>query len=423
MRTDKKLIYFLIYWIIYSGLIVQYIWSNKLINFVPDIIVFYLWFTSWEKKYNIPIKHYIGKVIPIIIVFFIAVGVFSDLLNEQPLLNCLFGLRNYIRYFVLFIVIHKTFNLNDVLKTKDIYIQGLKYNLLFVIFQSLVLGIRGDLLGGTFSGGNSDLYLFILPGIFMLSCDYFQKRIKISTLFLYTAGIIYFALVGEVKIIYFTIPLIIYGAYVLIKRFCISHIVTLIFGFIFIIPLLQYLMGFYYSQDYINKVFELDEIDRYTNNKGFGEFNRGTAITLSNSILLTDTQHRLLGYGFNSASTSDIFVSPLSNIYSYISGFQYFSTSYLLAETGWIGFILFIVGHILLFSRFYMFYCKYTKDPIIKNWSTVGLLSVAMTFLLIWFNNSPVCGYYLMYILWAIIFLSIKFRVQYLTRKRKSVNS
>lgn len=57
-RQVKKLIYFSLYWIIYNSLISRYIWSNEIIAFIPDIIIFYLFFTNIKKLWKAPFNAY-----------------------------------------------------------------------------------------------------------------------------------------------------------------------------------------------------------------------------------------------------------------------------------------------------------------------------------------------------------------------------
>lgn len=423
MIKYKQLIFFFIYWIIYGGLLTQFIGASRYLEFLPDVIVLFLGISLYNKKTVLPINQLLGKGIPIIIGLFFLVGFISSLLSYFTLSGFLWGIRNYVRYLILFMSVYKLFNREDVLKLKEIYIQGLKYNILFVIFQTTVLGMEGDLVGGTFSGGNSAFYLFMLPGMFMICCDYFQGEKTLKQLLFYVAGIVYFAIAGESKIVYFTLPFIIYGAYVLMKKFSIKHIIVLVLGFILVIPVFQYFMSFYYPQDYVDSIFNLASIEKETSNEGFGVFNRSTSIKLAGTLFLKDEKSFLIGYGFNSSSLSTLFNAPILHYIDYrkISAFNLFTPSFLLAEVGWIGLVLFLVGHIFLLVRFRNYFIKYKDDLIIKKWTAVGLLSVGMTFLLIWYNNKPVVDYYLMYLLWAAIFVMLRCRIQDLKQIKNKI--
>lgn len=414
MKAYKQLVFFLVYWLIYGGVLVQFFGLSRYLEFLPDALVFFLGIELAARRSPVPVRRMIGYGIPIVIVLFLLVGTFSSLTSIFTLSGYLWGLRNYIRYFVLFMVIYKIFSWKDVMRLKRVYIKGLRNNIWFILFESLVLGVRGDPLGGTMTGGNSAFYLFMLPGMFMVACDFFQGRRSWRELLFYVAGIVYFAIVGESKVVYFTLPFILYGAYVLTKRFSVGHIVTLVLGFMLVIPVFQYFMSFYYSQDYVERIFSAEYVEQETSNHGFGVFNRSTSIELSNALLLTDAKHFLVGYGLNSASISSTFPSPLlqyMNVRS-ISAFNLFTPSFVLSETGWIGFILFVLAHVLLLFRFLKFYRKYYKDKTIRYWAACGLLSMGMTFLLMWYNNKPVFDYYVMYIFWAMLFVAIRERLR-----------
>ena len=413
MVKYKQLIFFFVYWIIYSGLLTQFIGLSRYLEYLPDLIVLILGISLYNKKTVVPINKLLGKSILIIIGLFFLVGFISSLLSYFTLSGFLWGIRNYIRYLLLFMAVYKLFNWDDILRLKEIYIQGLKYNILFILFQTLVLGMYGDPVGGTFSGGNSSFYVFMLPGLSMVCCDYFQGEKTWKQLLFYIAGIVYFAIVGESKVVYFTLPFIIYGAYVLMKKFSMKHLVVLVLGFLFVIPVFQYFMGFYYSQEYIDGIFDLEYIEKETSNTGFGIFNRSTSIELSNALFLDNEKHFLLGYGFNSSSLSSLFDAPILHYFDFreIAAYNLFTPSFLLAEVGWIGFILFVLGHIFLLVRLWKFY-RASNDLIIKNWTSVGLLTLGITFLLMWYNNKPVVEYYIMYLLWAAIAVALRCRIQ-----------
>lgn len=413
MKTYKQLVFFLAYWLIYGGLFVQFVGLSRYLEYLPDALVLFLGLELANRRSPVAVHRMIGRAIPVVIVLFLLVGTLSSLTSIFTLSGYLWGLRNYVRYFILFMAIYKIFTWEDVLKLKRIYIKGLRNNIWFILFESVVLGVQGDPLGGTMSGGNSAFYLFMLPGMFMVCCDFFQGRRPWRNLLFYVAGVVYFAIVGESKVVYFTLPFIVYGAYVLVKRFSVGHILTLVLGFLFVIPVFQYFMSFYYSQDYVERIFDVAYVEQETSGTGFGVFNRSTAIELSNVMLLTDAKHFLIGYGLNSASTSNLFPSPLLHYVNLrsISAFNLFTTSYVLSETGWIGFILFVLAHVLLLFRFLKYYRRYSRDKVVRYWSSCGLLSMGMTFLLMWYNNTPVFDYYMMYIFWAMIFVAIRSRL------------
>ena len=229
-----------------------------------------------------------------------------------------------------------------------------------------------------------------------------------------------FAILGEIKLLYFIIPICFYGMYVLINKFSIYHVVILFFIYWGFVPIMEKAMSLYYDKEYVNQVFTKEYIeDQTTNNYGFadGGFNRSTALSLTSTVILKTPLKLCIGNGIGSGSASNIFGGSIYHAYQYTT-YNYFATSYILVETGWIGFILFCLIFLILLYRFYYYY-KHYDDIVIKYWASCGIMGAFITYPLMWYSNCPYYDYYLFYILWALCFLSISYRLAYLKNKEK----
>lgn len=410
MRNRKKIIFFILYWLIYIGLVQRYLFRHELLTLIPDILIFYVSYLTYQQKaHKKPLKNYLGNKLPLLITALFTFSIIGAVINLLNPISYLWGLRMILRYILLVWIIYQNFELSDVAKYKKTIYKAFEINLLFCILQ-FTQGQTQDFMGGTFTG--NELLLIMTLITFILSTgDYFRKQIKPIKYYGYIAGMMMIAIFAEIKMMYFLFPVVFYGSYIFFKKFNIGHIVTLLFAFFFLIPTMQYFMSFYYNEKYVTQTFDMDFIKEETSHAyGFheGGFNRSTAITLTNEKFLTNTTLKLLGFGLGSGSISSFFSTSFYHRYKFTSYWN-FSTSYCLIEMGWIGFILYILCFVCLMSRFYAIYKK-TKDPITKYWATIGIVSVGSTFILWWYNDNPYFKYLLMYFLWGICWVAIECR-------------
>ena len=85
-----------------------------------------------------------------------------------------------IRYLLLFILIFKYFDVRDISKYRNILLKFFWINAFLVFLQYFVLGMNGDIIGGSFTN-NGELFVFNLFCTFILSKEYFEKRLKLNT--------------------------------------------------------------------------------------------------------------------------------------------------------------------------------------------------------------------------------------------------
>jgi len=415
MKKTKKILIFILIWILLSGIIKQYIYNIELIIFVPDLLLLYLALTKFPKKSRL-LGTYIGKYIPMLFSILIVGGSLVSILNFMPLISLLWGLRMVVRYLLLFIFIYRTFDMSDVYKFKNIVTKAFWVNLLFVAFQFFVEGKIGDWIGGTFSD-NGMQFLFNLFCVFIFSADYFSGRLKRRRFVMILASQMFIAMVAEIKMMYFTIPLAVYAVYVMLKKFSFKHIAVLVVAFVGLVPAMSSVMSLMYGEEYIEKVFDLESIQDETSHAySFSAendigFNRNTSAELAGSVILQDWIHHITGYGVGSANASPLFGTWIFARYGVLTSYNYFTSSYLLIEYGWIGFIIWIIILALIAKRFYNMYIK-SKDPYIKYWSSIGCVSALFTYLIAWYNNTPYCNAYIIYYFWGICWIAIRERAQ-----------
>ena len=407
---NKNLFYIVIYLILVNGLIQTYIVKNELVPFVSDILVLYL---SITNKVNINrIKHAVGSWVIGLFIMLLVGSTIVGLINMMPPYSILWGLRMVARYLLLFMLIYNSFGVRDVYRSKSIIIKFFWINALMVAFQYFVEKKVADFIGGTFMG-NNELFMFNLFATFLLSKEYFVGRLSMTRFYLFICIEMFVAMVAEIKIMYFTIPLAIYAVYVFTKRFSFKHIVVLALAFFFLVPAMKATMSLIYDEQYVNNTFDLEFIQEETS-KAYNlsdeaadfSFNRSTCVEMTSAIILQNPVHVLFGYGIGSGNTSEKFGTWISSQYSKITSYNWFTSSWLLIEYGWVGYIIWIMIYALIALRFMCIYQKY-GDVEIKYWSSLGFISVLFTCVLAWYNNIPYYNAYFIYLYWALCFVGI----------------
>ena len=410
--NPKKILFFILYWILISGIIQSFIIRNEFIPFISDLLVFYLAFTKMPNKLNDVVKIVSPLIVHLFAILLIGSSIIS-FLNLTPPITILWGLRMVIRYLLLFILISKY---------RNILLKFFWINAFLVFLQYFVLGMNGDIIGGSFTN-NGELFVFNLFCTFILSKEYFEKRLKLKYFLSIIIVEIFTAMAAEIKIMYFTIPLAIYAVYVFIKKFSITHVITLIIAYFCLIPAMKTILLLMYNEQYVNKVFNIEAIEKETKgsynlseNAANISFNRSTCVEKATLIILKDEIHKLGGYGIGSANTSNKFKTWISQQYSSTTSYNWFTSSWLLIEYGWIGYSIWILILISLIGRYAHFYVK-ASDRIVKSWSALGFISALFTFIIAWYNNMPYYNAYFIYFFWAICFIAIRERLKQLRLK------
>ena len=407
---SKSLVYVILYLMIYIGFVQKYIFNNQFMSLLPDLLIFYLAFVSFRRR-NFVLKRkfvsVVGKPLYIVYALLVISSVIGALLNFVNIVSFIWGLRVLIRYPLLVWIVYKNFENSDFCKYKQILYTGFGVNIFCCIFQ-FFRGDVGDLMAGTFTGNDSlMLYAFIV--FIISSADRLCKMISMNKYMLIVFGAMLIAIWAEIKMIYFLFPLAFYAVYVFVKRFNFKLIVLLFLGFMFLIPTMKFFMSFYYGQKYVEQTFNTEFIvEETTHAYGFqeGGFNRSTAIEKADAVLLDTPQKKFFGNGLGSGSISSFFGTGYSVLFDYTM-FWNFSTSYCLAEMGWVGFILYCLFFLFIIIRFFFIY-RETKDPVIKYWASIGIVSGLFTFILAWYNDNVYYKYLPMYFLWGICLAAIE---------------
>lgn len=409
MEKLRKYLYYIILFIFIKGVLIKFLGNKDVFDLMTDVLVFYI-------AYKVPrgekgeVRSMLGKGVVWATGTFLFVGLLADLINLVPPLTVLWGVRMFARYFLLLYAIIKLCDAHDVGLFKGFLYRMFKWNVIACVVEFL-LGRMGDSMGGTFVG-NGQLILFLMICLILFTVDYFNRSISLVNFLIRIASVFVIAMWAEIKLLYFFVPLCVYTGYVLIRKFSIGHIITLTMAYFLLIPVMQFALSFYFGEKYVNDVFDRDYVEQETHHDGYNlaaigrSFNRGTCIIKAESMFLQDPTHYYLGHGIGSGTNSGTFGTWIKQRYEDTAYF-FFTSSYVLIETGWIGYIAFLLIYLFITIRFWKSFW-HQEDDAIRYWAALGMMMGLFTFMLIWYNDRPYADYYLPFILWAFCLLAIE---------------
>lgn len=408
MGVRKRICYFIFYWLLFGDLLPQYVMRSQWWMLVPDVLLAFL-FLFRPVRIKQSFWQCLGPVVPRLMVFLLLYGVAVALINGMPGTSIFWGLRIVVRHLLLFLYVFQTFRMPDVERCKRILLKTYWINLGVVVFQYFVQGIMDDAVGGTL-GGNGRLFLFALLCTLLFSADYFRGRLPLRKFLYVIAGLFFFAMAAEIKMMYFTMPLAFYMVYVFIKRFTVGHVWVLVVAYFALVPTMKAIIGLMYDEGYVEQTFDREKMENETSGSyGFqqGGFNRSTALPMASAVILRDKMHLVTGYGIGSANTSNWFMTWIGRYYMAWTTYHFFATSYMLIEFGWFGFLLWALLLALLAARFFREY-RHTHSLVVKYWAGLGCVFSLLTYLLAWYSNMPYWDAYLFYFFWAICWVAIR---------------
>lgn len=418
----RKLLHLSILWVIYGSLINRFIWNNQLITIMPDILLCILLFMEKPRKEKNNLQLYVGKAVISVFYSILILGVISSLISFTPMTATIWGVRQFFRYGLMAYMILLYFRPRDIVWGRKLLYQSFLWNMFFVIVE-FALGQTGDAMGGTFSG-NGELSVYLTVIAFIAEMEYLQHRLSIQKFIAACCLCFATSILAELKLLYILLPLTLYGGYVLLNKFNIKHVIILVIAYFSMIPVIKFALLLYYDENYVESVFDKEEMDKYLEND-YGlqsgtyrllSFNRNTCIERSSIILSQESKTFLIGNGIGSLTQSQLFKTPLAKMY-FPTFYFFFTFSYILLELGWLGFILFLLFYALIAYRFYRYY-QNTKDSIIKYWSSIGLFMACVSYIFMWYNAVPYSAYYFPFILFSLCFVGIKFRKQKLSMNK-----
>lgn len=321
------------------------------IKYTIDIGWIFLLFLLVLKKRSLPNAQAI-KLFHIVGAFFICslCGIAFHYISG---IYYLWGIRNSIRFFVFF------FACICFLSSKSVDHYFVFFNKLYwinvpvVLYQYLVMGKEQDNLGGIFGvgrgcNGYTNIFLLIVITLSILRYMHFKEKLMICLAKCVIAMLI--AALSELKMFFFEL-LIVATAAMLLTRFSFRKLligITIAAGIFIGVRLLIYIFPMY--DDFFTKEGILKLI---TSKKGYtssNDISRLTAIPVALNRFLSTNIDKLFGLGLGNCdfASFDFLITPFYRQYGNLN-YVWFSSAFLVLETGLVGLILYDAFFVYLF--------------------------------------------------------------------------
>lgn len=375
----KWLIYFQIYFILFSNFFITVLHVPSAIKYISDIITACLLVLMLTKKSKVFTKNNYQKYINCTIILFFAYCIINSIMHGVNPLYLAWAIRVTFRFYIFYIACVRYLVFDDVRKIllsfEKIYI----INIIVVLYQFIVLGLRQDFLGGIFgieTGSNGYMNIFF---ILMLSYEmnkYYLKELKLSKFIFYILTMLAMAGMAELKFFYVESIIIILLVLLVNKpsKKTLVFVITSMVAFFIGIQVLKSEFPEAYAM-----LMDKESIDNYlsagwTNGK---EIARTTAIPMiNNNFFDGKTSNMLFGLGFGNCEYSKFFQTPFAMMYS-DTKYRNFTYAMQYLETGYVGLILYMLFFVTNFIGLLRY--KFTKEKkIYANFLKIFIVMVGI---------------------------------------------
>lgn len=287
----------------------------------------------------------------LLLVLFIANCIIGIVGNNVSLKLAIWGSRNVYRFILFFISCVALLEKKDIAKFRAAFPKIYVINAIVAVFQYVVLGLKGDYIGGLFGtiqGCNGALTIFLNIALSYFIAGYLCGTEKLSKIVLYS--ILYFlvAALSETKGNYFFFVLI-YAVALLVSKKSFKTFGIICIAFVSLGAGIYFLNR--YFPESLDFLLDLNEANRYMNASYFGTvtFTRNAALSVANKVFFKDnTWLYLFGYGIGACDTSSFFSSPFYDMYGYMN-YRQLSSSMTVLQNGYIGLVIYFAFFVYLF--------------------------------------------------------------------------
>ena len=323
----------------------------SLIKYTIDIAWIYLLVCVIKHSSN-NLSRDVQKLMAVIVVFF-GICLVSFFVNFQSILYFLWGFRNNARVFVFFFAC--VFYIHP--KTAQAVVRSMEtvfwLNFIVVLVQHFLLGYEGDYLGGIFGvergcNGYLDILLIIVSTKVILEMT--NKRRSLFSSLTTIAAAMVIAVLAETKVYIIQLAIIVLLA-IRITGLSIRKVWAMaLIGAAIILGGQAIEQMFPSFADWFNlgKMWELVSADSgYT---GHNDMNRMTALAVSMKYFLPSLWEKLFGLGLGNCDHAafSFLITPFYQAYGRMN-YSYFSTAFLILETGLIGLSLYMTFFIFVY--------------------------------------------------------------------------
>lgn len=348
---SRNLIYLLIIYVCIYKFINTQLGAPSFISYFIDLIMFFLIVINF--KYLLFNKLRCYKTFLFWVSTFLIFSIITLIIRQNNFLLFLWAARNNFRFFIFLLLSSILLEVKDIEKIFSILFRILWINVFVCTFQFFVQGYKGDYCGGLFGieqGSNAYMNILLLTVTIISIVKYILKQKSFVSSSFIILACTYIASLSELKI--YVIEL----AIILILLFLFTRIsfrkLIIIFVGIFTVHIAIKLIIFYNPQwqEFFNFSNIIENFTRTSGYTGSGDLNRFTGIsTISDSFLINKTD-LLMGKGLGSCeySSFEFLTSEFYKNYYYLH-YQWFYSTFMFIECGYIGLSLLIGFYIISF--------------------------------------------------------------------------
>ena len=387
------------------SLLIDFLQLPSLIKYTLDVAWIGLLFFWFRLRMGMPNIH-VKKLAAIVGTFFL-LALFGFLLNYQSVLFFLWGIRNNFRFYIFFfscICFLRERSIDYYLKFFDVMFW---LNIPVLIFQYFVLGKSGDYLGGIFGterGCNGYINIFLVIVVTKTLLLYMSNQENFRATLLKLAAALLVAALCELKVFFLELIIIIFFS-TFLTRFSFRKMWIILGASLGIAMALQVLaLIFPEFSGWFNpeNIWKIATSKRgYTSNN---DMNRLTAVSIALDRFLPSGIDKIFGLGLGNCdyASFDFLVSPFYKAYWRLN-YTWFSTSFLVLETGIAGLGVYIYFFVALY--FGANRIRKSETGNVLRCQMAQILAVISIFIVIYNSSMRTESAYMMYFILSLPFI------------------
>ena len=387
----KTLVEFQIYYLMIVIALVDLLHLPNVIRYLLDVnmlvIIFFILFRgTLEKKHTKQITGYVMAYMIILVVL--------SAMRVNPVGQIFWGVRNNFFYIIFFLVCVKVFEFADVERIFDNLVKLQTLNVLCGLYEYYILDMSGDYFGGMFGyqqgcNGHLNVYLMVISAYAV--CKYTQNKMHIFRMVWILLSSVLMATLGELKIFYVELLMIVILC-LLLNRQKIKSMLVFVSAIAVIFVGVQILSVTY--EESVAVLYNIENVLEYNSIMDYGSGDiriaRFTVIAQINEYFFGDNfLVKLFGYGLGACESSQTFSwanSTFADRYGYLQ-YRDLSSAMNYLETGFLGVMAFLLIFIIIFMNVQKFRkCKFANcEDYINVFAQIMCL---MAIVCIFYNSS-----------------------------------
>ena len=337
----KDILYWILFISLFQGMISNYLGFSQ-VTYICDLLLIVLLVVkvSSTKQYVL-----INKRIEIIPIYcFMVFVIIGWLFNPVPIVMAMWGVRNYGRFFLYFVLSINIFNAEDADKMEDIFVSAFPIHISIITFQYLVEGLNQDRLSGIFgkeAGGNGGLMIYLAIMLCIIMARYEYKKMSLSKFGVYLLLIFVNAALSELKFLFIVAAILMIWYLLMSRRKGRGMILALVFFILLYIGIQIFYAAFPEYANFLdidNILNQVSAQEVYTSQFDVG---RTSVFTKLSPIIerWAGKDALWIGIGLGNADYSSAMSFLNSSFYNMYERIHYtwLSLGYLFIETGYLG--------------------------------------------------------------------------------------